>query len=200
MFHEPSRNRREKASQSSQASSSGCPSSSDSGRGTTGLPPLDMTLSTSLSGDYSQHTSVSSSSTPNPRLKLSSDSAFNFECKDPFLFSLPPHDNLDDFQHDLNLQLLKSPCPLSHCSTCFKRNREDSTSLNRTMTIDPLVAFCPPAYSPTSTASSQSLSSPSSTSSVHQMIDTCSSPPLSASSLRGLPNKKRQRLETIVLD
>lgn len=190
VFHEPVRQRRDKESQSSQASSSGCPSSSDSGRGTTGLPPLDMTLSTSLSGDYSSHhTSMSSSSTPNPALKLSSDSAFNFECKDPFLFSLPPHDNLDDFQHDLNLQLLKSPCPLSHCSTCFKRDREDSTSLNRTMTIDPLVAFSSPAYSPSAS------SSPPSSSSVHRM--ETSSP---TSSTRGLPNKKRQRLETIVLD
>ena len=49
-----------------------------------------MSLSMSLSRDYSSlHTSLSSSSTPNQTLKLSSDSTFNFECKDPFLFSMP---------------------------------------------------------------------------------------------------------------
>lgn len=113
-------------SERSQTASSGCTSSADSGRGTSGLPPLDMSLSMSLSRDYSSHhTSLSSSSTPNQTLKLSSDSAFNFEYKDPFLFSMPSQEPLDDFPTHSSKGTPVS-CPISSCGSCCKRNRDDS--------------------------------------------------------------------------
>lgn len=113
-------------SERSQTTSSGCTSSADSGRGTSGLPPLDMSISMSLSRDYSSHhTSLSSPSTPNQTLKLSSDSAFNFEYKDPFLFSMPSQDQLEDYQGRSSKESPVS-CPLSNCSNCCKRNRDDS--------------------------------------------------------------------------
>jgi hypothetical protein len=115
-------------SERSQTTSSGCTSSADSGRGTSGLPPLDMSISMSLSRDYSSHhTSLSSPSTPNQTLKLSSDSAFNFEYKDPFLFSMPSQDQLEDYQRHCSKEAPVS-CPLTNCSNCCKRNRDDSMS------------------------------------------------------------------------
>lgn len=192
--------RRDK-SHCSQSSSSGCPSSSDSGRGTSGLPPLNTSLSSSLSGEYSHHTSMSSSSTPNRGLKLSSDSAFTFD-RDPFLSSLPSHELMDDLdlQHDLSLQMMrKTSCPLSQCSTCYKRNRTDSmTSVTKSLAIEPSSAI--PVTSPSPLTPQYVTPSPAASLSIQNTSPPSSALPLRGKSSRSLPQKKRQRVETIVID
>jgi len=131
--------------------------------------------------------------------------------KDPFLSS---HDKTleDDFQHALNLELMKGPCPISHCTSCFKRSREDSSSLslNRMpgMSTDTPLAFGSfPAFSSSSSSycsgSSCSSSSPPSPASP-TTATTCTSVlhvnPSEPCFTRGLPRKKRKRIETILID
>lgn len=142
-------------SERSQTGSSGCTSSADSGRGTCGLPPLDMSLS--MSREYSSlPTSFSSSSTPNQTLKLSSDSAFNFENRDPFLFSMPSQEPLDEYQADSRKE-----------SSCGP----DSPSCKRTRDSD---SIC---------------------------CDWTRGPDMDLTAQRSRhPRKKRQRMQTIVLD
>lgn len=140
---------------------------------------------------------MSSSSTPNRGLKLSSDSAFTFD-RDPFLSSLPSHELMDDLdlQHDLSLQMMrKTSCPLSQCSTCYKRNRTDSMmSVTKSLAIEPSSAIS--VTSASALTSHYVTPSPAALS----IQNTSSTSALRGKSSRSLPQKKRQRVETIVID